>query len=66
MTKTPRYLNRTQPMRCKAVITLRDGSAADCQRYRAKGSSYCIQHTRMELARSYTDTPAHGWGDPRC
>jgi hypothetical protein len=60
-----RYLRRTQAMRCKAVITLKDGSEADCQRYRMNnGSSFCAQHTKMELARSYTDTPSSGYGNP--
>ena len=47
-----RYLGRTESMRCKAVITLRDKSKADCQRFRAAGSSFCAQHTKMELTRS--------------
>lgn len=41
-----RYLSRTQDERCMADIKLRDGSDAQCQRYRAVGT-YCKQHAGM-------------------
>lgn len=41
-----RYLTRTQGERCMADIKLRDGSVAQCQRYRAIGL-LCKQHAKL-------------------
>jgi hypothetical protein len=42
-----RYLKRSQSDRCAVDIKLRDGSDAQCQRFRIKGSPYCAQHTKI-------------------
>jgi hypothetical protein len=45
-----RYLTRTQDERCVMDIKLRDGSLAQCQRYRAIGL-YCKQHGKAQEPR---------------
>jgi hypothetical protein len=40
-----RFIDAPQECRCKATITLRDHSTADCGRRRIPGSNYCKQHT---------------------
>ena len=42
-----RYLSRKQNERCVMDIKLRDGSLAQCQRYRAVGL-YCTQHAKEQ------------------
>lgn len=45
-TKVRRFIDAPQGLRCKADITLRDGSQAQCGRY-AKVDGLCRQHKRL-------------------
>jgi hypothetical protein len=44
---TRRFVDAPQGERCAYVIELKDGTLADCGRYR-KAGDFCTQHARIE------------------
>lgn len=46
MNRTRRSMNCNAAPRCTAVVTMRDGSTADCMRHRTTGD-LCTQHAKL-------------------
>ena len=48
MTRSHRFFDAPHPARCQAMVKLRDGTTAQCGRYREWGRRFCWQHSRKD------------------